>query len=220
MMPASRAYPVRRPFWHYGNDQRPAVALLMTTRPSATAVRSVAGLAETSTIRASPLASMWVRAGLSVEDLRAMAQRVPVARAASGRASSARVAAATSACRIRLSPTRMSTCRRAQAGEIGRREDAASPPSAVTRDQGRQCLAGRQRGLEVRRSRLLTPIKGDEVSAPIELRAFMDFESGRPCPGARAASSISFAGGLERRHDDQDAVGAKGAGLDLDRCRR
>src|SRR5262249_35295776 len=33
----------------------------MTTRPSATATRSVAGLAETSTMRASPRLVMWLR---------------------------------------------------------------------------------------------------------------------------------------------------------------
>src|SRR4030088_1592109 len=70
------------------------VALLMTTRPSAPAMLSVRGFADTSTIRASPLLSMWVRAE-PCEDLRAIRQRVPVARGASPRANSARVAAVT-----------------------------------------------------------------------------------------------------------------------------
>jgi len=54
-----------------GNDQFER-RLLMTTRPSAMAVRSVAGLAETSTMRASPLASIWVRLLPAWEDFCAM----------------------------------------------------------------------------------------------------------------------------------------------------
>src|SRR5258708_16518763 len=63
MMPAMRAVPSTSPFLALPETISANVALLMTTRPSATAVRSVAGFADTSTIRASPLASMWVRAG-------------------------------------------------------------------------------------------------------------------------------------------------------------
>src|SRR5437870_5801711 len=61
MMPASRAAPSTSPFLAFPDTIRSSVALLMITRPSAAAVRSVAGFADTSTIRASPLSSMWVR---------------------------------------------------------------------------------------------------------------------------------------------------------------
>src|SRR3954470_24232263 len=61
MMPAIRAVPSTSPFLALPETISCKVALLMITRPSATATRSVAGLAETSTIRASPLLSIWVR---------------------------------------------------------------------------------------------------------------------------------------------------------------
>ena len=73
MMPAMRAVPSTSPFLALPETISSSVALLMTTRPSATAMRSVAGFADTSTIRASPLASIWVRAGRVLEDFRAIA---------------------------------------------------------------------------------------------------------------------------------------------------
>src|SRR4029077_18770191 len=55
MMPARRAAPITSPFLALPSTTRSSVPLLMSTRPSATATRSVAGLPETSTMRASPL---------------------------------------------------------------------------------------------------------------------------------------------------------------------
>ena len=69
MMPAMRAAPSTSPFLALPETIRSSVALVMTTRPSATAMRSVAALAETSTIRASPDASIWVRAAPALEAL-------------------------------------------------------------------------------------------------------------------------------------------------------
>src|SRR3954466_15001207 len=82
MMPAMRAAPSTSPFLALPETIRSSVALAMTTRPSATAVRSVAALAETSTIRASPDASIWVRAeppleALSLEALSAIGLASP-----------------------------------------------------------------------------------------------------------------------------------------------
>src|SRR4051794_40630478 len=82
MMPAMRAVPSTSPFLALPETISARVASVMTTRPSATASRSVAGLAETSTIRASPEAPIWVRAGPAlvfdgfvVDDLCAMSAR-------------------------------------------------------------------------------------------------------------------------------------------------
>jgi hypothetical protein len=69
MMPAMRAAPSTSPFLALPETIRSSVALPMTTRPSATAARSVAALAETSTMRASPDASIWVRAEPPLEAL-------------------------------------------------------------------------------------------------------------------------------------------------------
>src|SRR5437879_3967640 len=72
MMPAMRAVPSTSPFLALPERINSSVALLMITRPSAIAMRSVAGLADTSTIRASPLLSMWVRAVPSLQAVHAM----------------------------------------------------------------------------------------------------------------------------------------------------
>src|SRR5262252_1162166 len=60
MMPAMRAAPSTSPFLASPLSTRSSVAGVITTRPSATATRSVAGFADTSTMRASPLLPRWV----------------------------------------------------------------------------------------------------------------------------------------------------------------
>src|SRR5712691_9759614 len=59
-MPAMRAAPSTSPFLASPFNTRSRVAGFITTRPSATATRSVAGLCETSTMRAAPLFPKWV----------------------------------------------------------------------------------------------------------------------------------------------------------------
>src|SRR5690242_12298157 len=65
MMPAMRAVASTSPFLALPERISSSVAGLMMTRPSAIATRSVAGLSDTSTMQASPCASIWVRAGRS-----------------------------------------------------------------------------------------------------------------------------------------------------------
>ncbi|MNR30883.1 hypothetical protein D3C85_1483600 [compost metagenome] len=60
MMPAMRAMPSTSPFFALPEAISAKVAGSMTIRPSATAIRWVAGLAATSTIWAWPWASKWV----------------------------------------------------------------------------------------------------------------------------------------------------------------
>src|SRR5690349_7221918 len=60
MMPAMRAAPSTSPFLALPERTRASVFFDMATRPCAVATRSVAGLADTSTMRASPPAEMWV----------------------------------------------------------------------------------------------------------------------------------------------------------------
>src|SRR5438270_65222 len=85
MMPAMRAAPSTSPFLALPLITRSSVFTAMSTRPSATATRSVADLAETSTMRASPPLARWVR-------LRARATAYSAApRLRGSRASSARV---------------------------------------------------------------------------------------------------------------------------------
>src|ERR1041385_4823102 len=60
MMPAMRAAPSTSPFLASPLSTRSSVFALITTRPCATATRSLAALADTSTIRASPRPLKWV----------------------------------------------------------------------------------------------------------------------------------------------------------------
>jgi hypothetical protein len=60
MMPAMRAAPITSPFLALPAITRSRVLAVITTRPSATAMRCVTALAETSTMRASPLLARWV----------------------------------------------------------------------------------------------------------------------------------------------------------------
>src|SRR4051812_46552885 len=60
MMPAMRAAPSTSPFFASPLSTRLSVLRVITTRPSATATRSVPAFADTSTMRASPRRPRWV----------------------------------------------------------------------------------------------------------------------------------------------------------------
>src|SRR5215470_7552755 len=149
MMPAIRAVASTSPFLALPETISSSVALRITTRPSATATRSVAGFAETSTIRASPLLSMWVRAP-------ALDGFLGIALARSGGAR--RFAACQQRPRRRGDVGLPHQAFADQEGrhadarkpcKVGRREDAAfADHQPVARDQRSQRLAGLQRGLE------------------------------------------------------------------------
>src|SRR4029453_13191003 len=155
MMPAIRAAPSTSPFLALPETIRSSVALVMTTRPSATAVRSVAALAETSTIRASPDASIWVRAAPPLEALCLKPlSAIGLAGPGGARAVGTRQQRAGRRRHIGLPHQAFADQegRHADAfepGEVRRRKDAAfADHQAIARDQRRQRLAGRQRGLE------------------------------------------------------------------------
>src|SRR5262249_40140903 len=152
MMPAMRAVPSTSPFLALPERIRSSVALVMTTRPSATASRSVAGFSDTSTIRASPEAPIWVRAGFAFAWVLALV--LDGERAISARARGARGLArqerAGGSCHVRLPHQAFADeegrhAHALEAGEIRGREDAAfadhQPPLG---DQRRKCLAGRK----------------------------------------------------------------------------
>ena len=76
MMPAMRAAPSTSPFLALPSSTRSSVFAVITTRPSATATRSVAAFADTSTMRASPpLAEMGELAGARHRLLRGAGRR-------------------------------------------------------------------------------------------------------------------------------------------------
>ena len=124
----------RRPSWRCRRGSDPASPRAMTTAPLAVAVRAVTALSPTSTMSAVPSAARCVSRAL-IRPPRAFS-----------RASSARVAAATSACRIRLSPTRIArTPARREPRDIGRREDAAlADDEPIGGNERRQALRRRR----------------------------------------------------------------------------
>src|SRR4051812_21704536 len=162
MMPAMRAVPSTSPFLALPDTIRSSVALVMTTRPSATASRSLAGLSDTSTIRASPEAPIWVRAGPVLDlvlDLVLTGFVVVGSRAMSARARRARRRLARQQRTGRggnvglphqaLADQEGRHADALEPGEIGGREDAAlADHQPIAGDQRRECFAGRKRGFE------------------------------------------------------------------------
>src|SRR5882724_9552653 len=154
MMPAIRAAPSTSPFLALPETISSSVALLMTTLPSATAVRSVAGLADTSTIRASPAASMWVRAEPALKDFLEDFCAIGLARSGRARRFGTGQQRAGGRGHVGLPHQAFADQERRHADslqprQIGRAKDAAfADHQAIGRDQRRQRLAGRKRGLE------------------------------------------------------------------------
>src|SRR6476659_1944395 len=66
MMPAMRAAPSTSPFLASPLSTSSSVVALITTRPSATAIRSVAAFSDTSTMRASPRRPIWVNFAIAL----------------------------------------------------------------------------------------------------------------------------------------------------------
>src|SRR3954470_16212344 len=158
MMPAMRAVPSTSPFLALPDTIRSSVALVMTTRPSATASRSLAGLSDTSPIRASPEAPIWVRAGpvldLDLAGFVALGLRSMSARARRARRRLARQQRTGRSGYVGLPHQALADQEgrhtdALEPGEIGGREDAAlADHEPVLRNQRRQCFAGRKRGFE------------------------------------------------------------------------
>src|SRR5690349_10119071 len=132
MMPAMRAAPSTSPFLASPLRTISSVEGCITTRPSATATRSVTALADTSTMRASPLEPRWVSFGARGIGLsgRCGAQCAGWGKEGAGRR-----------CDVRLAHEAFANQQRADADpreprHVGWGEDAAfSDDHAVSRDQ-------------------------------------------------------------------------------------
>ena len=199
MMPASRATASTSPLATSPARMRSSVSGCITTRAPAIATRSVSSLSETSTIRARPSASRWVKLG-------------PVARQAQQASRRGR----TSAARISDSPTRKQ--RAPAAASRSRSSGRVRPLSPTTmRSRGhhrRQALGRPQIDFSVFRLRLLMPIS--RASSPARGRARRG-RAPRPARRARVGGGCRQLGGRrvgERRHDQQDAVGAERAAFE------
>src|SRR3954469_8179787 len=226
MMPAMRAVPSTSPFLALPDTIRSSVALVMTTRPSATASRSLAGLSDTSTIRASPEAPIWVSAGpVLVLDwvlagfvavgLLAMSARARRARRRLARQQRARRSGNVGLPHQALPHQEGRHADALEPGEIGGREDAAlADHQPVTGDQRRQCFAGRKRGFEGAQIAIVdADHRRAQLQCAIKLGAVVDLDQHVHAMGDGGVLELFCRGIIERRHDDQDAVGAVRAGL-------
>src|SRR5581483_8786517 len=141
MMPASRAVPSTSPFLALPFNTRLSVALAIRTQPSATAMRSVAGLSETSTMRASPEAPRWVRRRAT-----ALPRRRRCGLARQQRAGCRRYVGLP---HQTFADQKTPNPDAGQPRQIGRRVDAAfADDHAAGRNLGRKLLADRERGRE------------------------------------------------------------------------
>ena len=187
----------------------------MTTRPSATATRSVAALAETSTMRASPRAiEMGERLGGLRHAIAAVGPRAQ--RRACARASSARVAAATSFWRIRLSPTRKvempTAASRARSAGVKMPLSPTMMRSRGTSGASRSLIAS-----VVSKVLQVAVVDADEPrfqpQRALELGFVMDFDQHVHAEACAAASSRARSVVVDRGHDDEDAIGAPARAL-------
>src|SRR5215467_5452442 len=159
MMPAMRAAPSTSPFLASPLSTRSSVAGVITTRPSATAMRSVAGFADTSTMRASPLWPRWV--SLPATGLLRRAGK-PLRAAEQGARRGRHVGLAHQA----LADQESAHADAGERVEIGGGEDPTLRyGDAACRNTRRKALAGRQRGLE---GAQITVVDADEPRAQLE----------------------------------------------------
>src|SRR5215813_1394287 len=207
-MPAMRAAPSTSPFLALPLSTSSSVAGAITTRPSATATRSVAAFDETSTMRASPLLARWV-------SLRARFTRLlrgahaPLRRTEQRAGSAFHVGFAHQA----LAHQEGVDAAGPQLIEIARRENSTlRDPDAAGRDSRRQASRGRKRRLERPQVAVVDP---DEARAKleraVELALVMDFEQDIHAIGHGGRFEVLSHPIVHRRHDDQDAVGAPGS---------
>src|SRR5262249_49899317 len=159
MMPAMRAAPSTSPFLASPLSTRSSVDAVITTRPSATAMRSVAAFADTSTMRASPLLPRWL--SLPATGLLRCAGE-PLRPAEQGTRGGLHIGLAHQA----LANEERAHPDARKLIEIGRGEDPAfRHHDAVGRNSRRQPLGGRKRGLE---GAQVAIVDADEARAQLE----------------------------------------------------
>src|SRR5262245_60346915 len=209
MMPATRATPITSPFAALPLSTRSSVFAAMVTRPWAMATRSVTALGDTSTMRASPRALRCVSLAGSATGLLRGAQT----------AGSAAHAAAKERARrgfdVALPHQAFPDQERRDPGlgklvEIGRRKNPAlADRDAVARNLRREPLAGGERRLESLEIAVVDADQpGTTLECALELALVVHFEQGIHAEGLRGLFEVPRQRVVDRRHDDEDAVGA------------
>src|SRR6267142_3455634 len=210
MMPAMRAAPSTSPFLASPLSTRSSVARAITTRPSATATRSVAAFADTSTMRASPLLPRWVSLPSRATGLLRCACE-PLRPAEEG------------TCRGRnISLAHQALANEKRPHPDGRKiikisggEDPAfrhrDTPGGNSR---RKALGGRKRGLEGAQIAVVDAHKTRaQLERALELGLVVHLEQHIHAIGEGSCFKLLRQRVGHARHDDQDAVSAPGARL-------
>src|SRR5450830_1360786 len=227
MMPAMRAAPSTSPFMALPASTTSSVCLRMITRPSATATRSVALLAETSTMRASPRWSIWVSSALASNGAgfafffgRRATMFLPRAMTLLRRSATRRAREQCAGRRgdVGLPHQAFADQERRDAdarepGQIGRRiETAFGDDDALAWNIRRQPLAHGQRSLEAAQVAI---VDADETRAQPErarkLLLVVHFHQHVHAIGEGRILDRLRRRIVNRRHDDQDAIGAERA---------
>src|SRR5436190_23716478 len=207
MMPAIRAAPSTSPFLASPLSTRSSVLRVITTRPAATATRSVAAFADTSTMRASPRLPRWV--SFAIASFGCGHPRGVTREQRLGGASDIFLphqAFADQKCR---------DANLFQASEICEGKEAAlADHDVVARDQRREalgrfesCLEGLQVAVvDADQSRL-------EPQGTVEFRLVVDLDQHVHAVTERRVFQRGRRRIVDAGHDDQNAIGAPGARL-------
>src|SRR5499426_403536 len=212
MMAAMRAAPSTSPFLALPASTRSRVFAVITTRPPATATRSVAALADTSTMRASPRRPRWLSLEATASLRGTQRERVTAFRVANERARGGLdVVLAHQA----LAHEEGRNPDGGKIFEIGGRENSAlADGDAIRRNSRRQAPAGGERRLE----RLqIAVVDSDEPRAQaqraLELALVVHLQQDVHAERAGARLQVPRHLIVDRGHDDQNAVGAPGPRL-------
>src|SRR5580704_2390809 len=208
MMPAMRAVPSTSPFLASPLRTMSSVFAVISTRPSATATRSVMALADTSTMWASPRVPRWV----SVFARRATASPSCIERGLAGEERTRRGG------NVVLSHKTFADQEGRDAGLaeprqiVGRKDAALADDDALGRNAPRQLFAGGKRRLE---GFQVAVVDADEPrlqpQRAIELFFVVHFDERIHAEGGSGRFQLGCADIVDRGHDDQDAIGAVSA---------
>src|SRR5262245_32180615 len=221
MMPARRAVASTSPFLAVPASSKASVAGRMATKPSARAERCVMLLAETSTMRASPLALRWVSfvmpACPPLRAARVDGGATPSRRATlNGARSWSTQQRARGGSHVRLAHQPFTHQESVHAGlgeprQIGGAGDAAlGHDDAVIGNARRQPLGGVERRLEgVEVAVVNADHAAIQAQRAVELASVVHFRDGIHIPGLGVGAQRAGGHVINRGHDDQDAVGAK-----------
>src|SRR5262245_10254425 len=212
MMAAMRAAPSTSPFLALPASTRSRVFAVITTRPRAMATRSVAALADTSTMRASPRRPRWLSLEATASLRGTQRSRITVLRLANERARGRLDVALAHEALAHEEGRNADGDKLVQIG--GRENPALANGDATWRNSRRQAPAGGERGLE----RLeIAVVDSDEPRAQaqstLELSLVVYFQQDIHAERGGAGFQVPRHLVVDRGHDNQDAVRGPGPRL-------